>query len=69
MYIDRYTIKKIGTKWEGRSQKKNQILFKADSDEGMTSKCFIRFLEDLDEGVNHHTGSDCEVNIIFKENN
>jgi len=68
MYIDKYTIKKIGTKWDGNKQKKNQILFKADSEEGMTAKCFIRFMEDLDDGLHHHTGSQCEVSITFKEN-
>ena len=28
MYIDKYTVKKIGTKWEGNKHKKNQILLK-----------------------------------------
>jgi len=33
----------------------------------MSAKCFLRFLEDLDDGIHHHTGSDCQVNIVFKE--
>tara|TARA_R100000951_G_scaffold416_1_gene2020 strand:+ start:1085 stop:1306 length:222 start_codon:yes stop_codon:yes gene_type:complete len=69
MYIDKYTIKKIGSKYDSKKDKyiKNQTVFEAEGEEGMSAKCFLRFLEDLDDGIHHHTGSDCQVNIVFKE--
>ena len=61
IYVDKYEIKKI--------DKKGNVKFEAKSDEGMASKCFMRLLDDMEDGICHYGGVNCEVKITFKEEN
>jgi acetylglutamate synthase len=68
IHIDKYTITKIGSKYNAKKDKRenNQTLFKTTSDDGMNGKRFMRMLDDLDENINVY-GCNVEINVTFTE--
>ena len=70
VYIDKYTIKKIGEKYNPKKDKhdKDQTLFEASSTDGITGKKFMIMIDDIDDNINVR-GCHVELNIVFKEEN
>tara|TARA_B100000902_G_C26991151_1_gene755104 strand:- start:553 stop:768 length:216 start_codon:yes stop_codon:yes gene_type:complete len=67
MYVDNYTIKTIGSKYNKRGKEiKNSLLTETNSVEGINLKSLSRFLEEYHDNL--ICGCyDCEINITFKE--
>ena len=68
IYIDKYTITKIGSKYNVKKDKRenNKTLFNTTSDDGMNGKRFMRMLDDLDDNINVY-GCNVEINVTFTE--
>ena len=69
MYIEEYEIVSLGTKYIGKNhkEKKNQVVARMHSDDGIHSKEFLHLLENFDDSVHRHTGKTCKITVEFKE--
>ena len=65
-YIDEYTIQTIGSKWHKGKEKKNQVLAKLESTDGIALKRLARFLEEYEESLTNYN-TDCKICITFTE--
>ena len=70
MYIDKYEIVSLGTKYRENTKGKdlkNQVLTRMYSEEGIQSKKLLDLLESYDDNIHYHEGRNCKVTIEFKE--
>ena len=70
MYIEEYEIVSLGTKYTGKhgnTEKKNQVLTRMHSEEGIQPKRLLDLLESYDENIHKHEGKNCKVTVEFKE--
>ena len=70
MYIEEYEIVSLGTKYTGKNhstEKKNQVVARMHSDDGIHSKEFLHLLENFDDSVHRHSGKNCKITVEFKD--
>jgi len=67
MYIDKFEILSVGTKWIGNKKKKNQILTRHYSDEGIILKKILPLVDAFDD-AHHPHARDVTITVTFKEN-
>jgi gamma-glutamylcyclotransferase (GGCT)/AIG2-like uncharacterized protein YtfP len=67
MFIDNYEIITLGTKYEGNKEKKNQILTRVYSDDGIILKKLHDLIDTYDDTVNDRHGCKCTVTVKFEQ--
>ena len=70
MYIEEYEIVSLGTKYTGKhgnTEKKNQVLTRLQSEDGITLKELSTLIESFDDSVHRHSGKICKINVEFKD--
>ena len=68
MYIESYEIISRGTEWAGKNgntEKKNQVLTRMTSKDGMNSKAFIDLVEQI--GDSHDARCDVHFTVVMKQ--
>ena len=64
MYIDSYEIVSLGTKYTGKhgnTEKKNQVLTRLQSEDGITLKELSNLIESFDDSVHRNEGKNCKI--------
>ena len=68
MYVDKYSIQDIGTKYMDKGKEKhNQILTELKSEDGIQLRKLSRMVEDFEDNLIHY--GDCEVIVKFTNKN
>ena len=70
MYIEEYEIVSLGTKYTGKNhntEKKNQVVARMHSDDGITLKELLNLIESFDDSVHRHEGKNCKIKVEFKD--
>jgi len=68
MYVNKYVVNNIGTKWANGRSKKNQLLDSLDGNDGIFLKRLVPLLEQWCETVNgEHSTKIVELTINVKE--
>ena len=70
MYIEEYEIVSLGTKYAGKhgnTAKKNQVLTRLQSEDGITLKELSNLIESFDDSIHRNEGKTCKVTVEFKE--
>ena len=70
MYIESYEIISRGTEWTGKNgntEKKNQVLTRMTSKDGIHSKELLALLESIDDTIHRHSGKICKITVEFTD--
>jgi len=68
MYVDKYSIQDIGTKYMDKGKEKhNQILTELKSEDGIQLRKLSRMIEDFEDNLTSY--GDCEIIVKFTRNN
>ena len=70
MYIEEYEIVSLGTKYTGKhgnTEKKNQVLTRLHSENGMLLKELATLIESFDDSVHKNEGKTCKITVEFRE--
>ena len=70
MYIEEYEIVSLGTKYTGKhgnTEKKNQVLTRLQSEDGITLKELSNLIESFDDSVHRNEGKTCKIIVEFRE--
>jgi hypothetical protein len=68
MYIEKYEIVSLGTKYDGNKEKKNQVLTHMHSEDGILLKELTNLIESFDDSIHRNEGKMCKVIVEFYEN-
>ena len=72
MYIEEYEIVSLGTKYTGKhgnTEKKNQVLTRLQSEDGITLKELSNLIESFDDSIHRNEGKTCKIIVEFRETN
>ena len=72
MYIEEYEIVSLGTKYTGKhgnTAKKNQVLTRLQSEDGITLKELSNLIESFDDSIHRNEGKTCKIIVEFRETN
>ena len=70
MYIEKYEIVSLGTKYAGKNgntEKKNQVLTHLHSEEGIVLKELTNLIESFDDSIHRNEGKNCKIKVEFKD--
>ena len=68
MYVDKYSVQEIGTKFSNKGREKhNQILTELKSEEGIPLRKLSRMIADFEDNLIGY--GDCEVIVKFTNKN
>ena len=71
MYIEEYEIVSLGTKYTGKhgnTEKKNQVLTRLQSEDGITLKELSNLIESFDDSIHRNEGKNCKIKLELKDN-